>query len=324
MTERPLIKMRIDELEQYANDHDNDYYQLEAVIVELDRRSLSYRARHQALRSRIIDRLAEFHGFQELLSYIFEADEFQAWFKQSGTRKPFFSEAVTIGQGPLAQHIFGDILRRYGCEPCAPESDLDVLIVGYKDWDEATLRRQVAIRSGKKLKVYSQEMAWAFTICGRDPFDSEEMLQFFGADHPALRFLARDGFAWPTTNVQPGYGYLAEIDAPSKGMLAHMGYHVGSNGKALTERRRILDKTYKEAHLPFVESDEYVAQWGEPYSSKRLKKIADSLATFTRNAKLGNRRHMNTAIRDWESDLEYLRNKYYPSHRFAWPSTDVP
>ena len=182
--------MRIDELEQYANDHDNDYYQLEAIVVELDQRSLSNRARHRALRSRIIERLMEFHGFQELLPYISEADEFQTWFKQSGARKPFFSEAVTLGQGPLPQHTFGDILRRYGCEPCEPESDLDVLIVGYKDWDEAALRRQVATRSGQQLRVYSQEMAWAFMICGRDPFDSEEMLRFFGADHPALRFLA--------------------------------------------------------------------------------------------------------------------------------------
>ena len=63
-----------------------------------------------------------------------------------------------------------------------------------------------------------------------------------------------------------------------------MGYQVGCNGISAARRRDVLDYVYKQS-IPKVNSPEYMAEWGEPRSGKRLKKLADSLAAFARAAR---------------------------------------
>ena len=62
---------------------------------------------------------------------------------------------------------------------------------------------------------------------------------------------------------------------------------------------------------------------GRPRSSVRLKKMAESIATFCRNGKR-RARSMELAVVEWEQDLEWLRVTYYVGRfRFEWPSTEV-
>src|ERR1700737_3468229 len=59
---------------------------------------------------------------------------------------------------------------------------------------------------------------------------------------------------------------------PNEGMLAALGYHVGSNGEKLAVRRRIL-KHVLEGELLVVGSVAYTAEWGRPSTQKRFDKL---------------------------------------------------
>jgi hypothetical protein len=128
-------------------------------------------------------------------------------------------------------------------------------------------------------------------------------------------------FKWPTTEAEGGNGALFGSLWPAVGLLRFMGYVVGcTHGKPTELRHAILAEIFR-CHLPPVESPAYMLEWCEPTSAARLKKIAETIAALTRNAK---RRHdglMSEAIRDWERDLLFLYQKYYLGHfHFGWPS----
>ena len=73
-------------------------------------------------------------------------------------------------------------------------------------------------------------------------------------------------------------------------------------------------------NLPPIESPEYMASWGKPATSPRLKKMADSLASFTRSAKRRTSADMSTAIAERESDLRMLYDELYVrKFGFGWP-----
>ena len=113
---------------------------------------------------------------------------------------------------------------------------------------------------------------------------------------------------------------LDTADWPKTGMLKHMGYRVGENGKGEKARRRILNQVIHQAKLPNVRDPYYVAEWGGPKTKERLYKLADCLATFARNASRS--RGSELAIQHWEHDLDYLRRRHYDGmYTFDWPST---
>ncbi|MGU5531190.1 hypothetical protein ACV1D8_11005, partial [Aeromonas caviae] len=58
-----------------------------------------------------------------------------------------------------------------------------------------------------------------------------------------------------------------------------------------------------------------------PKSSQRLYKIAYTIAALVRNAKRKTKADMRCAISEWESDLSWLRDKYYVDMMWDWPST---
>ena len=119
-----------------------------------------------------------------------------------------------------------------------------------------------------------------------------------------------------------------EFSLYKKGLLGFVGYSVGVSGDIESSRRRVLDCVFCRK-LPMVNSDEYMSQWGAPETSKRLKKMAESIAAFTRNAKLKQQKgrgDFSLATSEWEADLDYLYNKYYAgrfNHDFNWPTTDI-
>ena len=105
------------------------------------------------------------------------------------------------------------------------------------------------------------------------------------------------------------------------GLLSLSGYHVGRTSSLRTSgRREILNWIYLEDDLGDLDDREYARTWGAPGSSKRLKKMADSLAAF-----ISHRRDVpadySIAISHWEADLRYLKDTFHePSkHKWTWP-----
>jgi hypothetical protein len=135
-------------------------------------------------------------------------------------------------------------------------------------------------------------------------------------------------FPWPTTDAAPGDGELpTDAFEHKRGVLGFMGYSVGRNGAARTKRCALLDDVYLD-RLPFVNSAAYMAEWGKPQTSTRLKKMATSIAEFAKARKRSDPKRYAKAIRDWEDDLGYLRVTYYEGTYsvkgpkwFAWPKT---
>jgi hypothetical protein len=129
-----------------------------------------------------------------------------------------------------------------------------------------------------------------------------------------------DWFPWPSTQTQSGNGTVDGSEWPEKGVLSYLGYRVGQNGKPTPFRRVVLAQLFSRK-VPPVFSQEYLEQWGSPSSSSRLQKMATTIASFTRNAK--NRKGRGAyaeAIQDWESDLDYLKSKFYKGvFNFDWP-----
>jgi hypothetical protein len=130
-------------------------------------------------------------------------------------------------------------------------------------------------------------------------------------------------FDWPTTSAPGGNRRLSGAPWPEKGLLSYLGYHVGERGLPTAQRRAILNSVYLEA-VPTVNNLVYMADWGSPRSSLRLQKIAESLAAFCRNRERSDRSFTSAAVADWESDLSYLKQKYYDGvYDFPWPRADL-
>lgn len=129
-----------------------------------------------------------------------------------------------------------------------------------------------------------------------------------------------DFFNWPTTEANGGDHRLSFAGKTDDGMLSYLEYRVGkTNGEPAPVRRAILDRVFG-AFLPPVFPKDYMDAWGAPKSAARLKKMAESLAAFTRNAKRRDADRLDEAIRQWEADLEYLHEKYYVGRfNFGWP-----
>jgi hypothetical protein len=123
---------------------------------------------------------------------------------------------------------------------------------------------------------------------------------------------------WPTTDAKGGNGRLSLEGAPEEGLLAFMGYRVGvTKGEPTPIRQGILDRVFLGS-LPPVAEPAYTASWGPAGSAMRLKRIADSLASFAKAAKRRGWESHIEAIREWEADLAHLYDRYYIGRlRFA-------
>lgn len=127
-------------------------------------------------------------------------------------------------------------------------------------------------------------------------------------------------FPWPSTEATVGPGSFAQEGWPASGLLAFLGYHVGStHGIDVRSRQSILAGVFR-GPIPPVGSFQYYQSWGRDQSAERLKKLAESLAAFARNAKRRHQSDMSAAIADWEEDLGFLyRDFYVDQFKFVWP-----
>jgi hypothetical protein len=134
-------------------------------------------------------------------------------------------------------------------------------------------------------------------------------------------------FEWPSTEAEPSWHGLSDLDSsewPKIGVMKRMGYSVAAK-ESLTPKRRseILDYIFQASRLPFVQSYEHMMEWGQAKSVARLKKMANSIASFGRNM----RRQKNyNALFNYDTDLDYLKETYYDpffdDEGFFWPTTD--
>lgn len=126
-------------------------------------------------------------------------------------------------------------------------------------------------------------------------------------------------FDWPTIDVAEGGERGGQVVFNvGQGMLGFMGYRVGENGISSEKRKALLDYIF-DNRLPMLESKDYMSGWGSPKSSTRLKKLANTLASFVRLAKRNNPERLQVAISEWTADLRYLKKRYYGTFKFAWP-----
>ncbi|RCW87572.1 hypothetical protein [Phyllobacterium bourgognense] len=131
-----------------------------------------------------------------------------------------------------------------------------------------------------------------------------------------------DAFVWPSGHAINGNGQLTTKNWLEVGLLGYAGYRVGATSDLTSSaRQRILDNVLAQP-VPTVFSIKYRNEWGDTGSCTRLWKMAESIAAFMRNAR--RRNGSSEAVRDWQTDLNYLKDRYYFSSgcAFAWPSID--
>lgn len=157
--------------------------------------------------------------------------------------------------------------------------------------------------------------------------EHERVREVIGAVETAWDALDRskdEEFAWPSTEVRGGPGTSTVPELRSEGMLSYLEYRVGKTaGLPAVVRQSILARVF-EGKLPRVFDAEYMRAWGSPGSAQRLRKMAESLAAFARNAKRSDEDRLDEAIRQWEQDLEFLHDTYYVGRfGFGWPTTSI-
>jgi len=256
----------------------------------------------------------------------FENQVLLEWFLEDEDWTGIFPQGVvTTGSGPFKEDDLDDFLRQKGIKAKALGTDLNILVLGCEGWDEEELDEHIDLRRGKELFVCSQEMLLSYLISDRDPYNSQEVLAAFGEGHPALEYIKEWWFPWPETWIVPGPGDGGPGDPdtwPKVGLLKYLGYRVGVTGTIQSKRQEILGEVFTSP-LPNVHSIECMEEWGSPGSSRRLEKMANSIASFARNAKRSSLPR-ETAICDWEEDLAWLKEEFYRGRfTFQWPTTFV-
>lgn len=129
---------------------------------------------------------------------------------------------------------------------------------------------------------------------------------------------------WPTTNAPLGLEDFFPSGWQETGLLSSSGYIVGKSGASDADRKLILSNLVEnEIKLKGFRAD-YLSSWGEAATLDRLLKIARTIAVLCRNAK-GSPHNFTKAIKEWESDLLFLKNKYFYDFlnldNRQWPTT---
>lgn len=137
-----------------------------------------------------------------------------------------------------------------------------------------------------------------------------------------LSQLQKTQYAWSTMTNSETQDLSTDAFKYEEGVLRHYGYKVGMHGLPENERWEILDSIFLNPLSNNVGDASYLSEWGEPGSSRRLQKLAESIAAFARNTKRRRKGDFSKAIRDWETDLAYLERTHYRNRfSFQYPRT---
>ena len=138
-------------------------------------------------------------------------------------------------------------------------------------------------------------------------------------------------FKWPSTDAPTNENPKTSIkEMKEDGLLLFYGYRVDKkNAKPASEREIILSDIYEHAILATAKKEfdaNYIEKFGEPKTGQRLKQIASTIASFTRNAKRRKTHDFSFAINNWENDLATLKSNFYDGVydlEFLYPSTSI-
>lgn len=177
-----------------------------------------------------------------------------------------------VGTYPFTRNNYLRELETRGVQLAEnPDSEDQYIILGTNlsevDWEKL-------IPFWNRAKIYTQRRFLNYLDNTEVQNQDEATINYF------LNMCHRhaDGyFEWPHTNIYPSRFMLPAIDAPGNGILAVCGYRVGNNGERENVRREVLRKIYLET-LPYVESIDYMNEWGQENSPARLEKMANSIA----------------------------------------------
>lgn len=86
-------------------------------------------------------------------------------------------------------------------------------------------------------------------------------------------------------------------------MLACCGYNVRWRDWTAAQRRRLLLWMF-DGELPTINDAWYMADWGEPGSLKRLRRLYRTIRDYDR--KFGDQPNADVASARWQSDLQFL------------------
>lgn len=110
---------------------------------------------------------------------------------------------------------------------------------------------------------------------------------------------SQDGFfAWPSTDAPGGDGAINSLQWMQEGVLGFLEYHAGKGADLSSPTRQGILKRVFEGTIPPAFPKAYLDQWGDPGTAGRLRKIAESLAAFARNAKRRSDTRMDQAVSD--------------------------
>lgn len=114
---------------------------------------------------------------------------------------------------------------------------------------------------------------------------------------------------WPEINPAPGSGPFT-CDFKRVSALKLFGYSVGISGWSEDERHRFLSD-FMEKELPPSVEKYFGEEYGQPMSTDRLRKVAKVIAGNCGLRMRSDPERYETAIREWQDDLKFLKEKYY-------------
>lgn len=95
--------------------------------------------------------------------------------------------------------------------------------------------------------------------------------------------------------------------SPEHGVLSVVGYKVGNDGAPEKQRRLKLDYIMSGT-LPPVASPAYMAEWGEPNTRQRYRKLHRVIRVLASSGKQFP--NMELAVQHWEDDLLYIEKNW--------------
>lgn len=131
---------------------------------------------------------------------------------------------------------------------------------------------------------------------------------------------------WPVVNHPPSSGY-ASLD-PTQwrdfSALKMYGYTVGKTDGWTQAKRENFLSDFIEMALPPEVSLHFNNEYSTPLSAGRLRKVANVIANNASNFYRNDSKRYAVAIAHWESDLAFLKRKYYDGIGLKfqpWPDT---
>jgi len=101
-----------------------------------------------------------------------------------------------------------------------------------------------------------------------------------------------------------GKGLLMDAE----GVLSAFNYRVGDFGISSQSKRLSLLKLIIESPIPPIKDVDYIEEWGQPNSPKRLSKLKNTLIGLASNRKKQNNPRWRKAIGHWEHDFSKIRS----------------